>query len=150
MSRSLAAGNCSVMITVFDASYLRILHDPFYRVLEMEWHPATSAQFREGMLLGIEHAGRLQVHTWIGNLLAMDALSPQDQEWIYAEWFPRFAALSIRRMAVVEPADPQNNIGIMQVMKHETSTVPLATAFFLTPEEARRWSCRRYSDIILA
>jgi hypothetical protein len=146
----MAAGKCYEMITIFDSSYLRILHDPFYKVLEMQWHTSTSAQFREGMMLGIQEAGRLQVHTWIGNLLAMNTLQPQDQEWIYAEWFPRFAALGIRRMAVVEPADPLNRIGIMQVMEHEASTVPLATAYFLTPEAARKWSCRLDTDIILA
>ncbi|SNC63382.1 hypothetical protein SAMN06265337_0865 [Hymenobacter gelipurpurascens] len=138
------------MMQVFDSPYLRILHDATYRVLEMQWQKATSVQFREGMLLGISQASRLGVHTWIGNLQAMQTLTPQDQEWIYEKWFPRFAALGIRRMAVIEPENPLNRIGIMQVMQHEASTVPLATAYFLSVEEARKWSCRRYTDILMA
>lgn len=128
------------MKTLFTSSYLLIHHDGFGHTLELEWLDfANSADLRTGMEEGLRLAELYQVRAWIGNLRGMRVIRPIDQEWLNNDWFPRFAALNITQMAIVESEDVLNRQGVTQVMHRAGSMAPLSTAYFPTIEAARSW-----------
>lgn len=137
------------MRIVYESAFLRIQHDAAFRTLELEWLDfANSEQVRMGMLEGLGHAHRLHARAWIGNLKRMRVIRPQDQQWIYETWFPRFAQLGIRRLAIVESDDKLNRMGVAQIMQHAVGSVPLATAYFQDVEAARTWASRYTNDTL--
>ncbi|RPD45690.1 hypothetical protein DNI29_16155 [Hymenobacter sediminis] len=129
------------MVNVYESSYLLIHHDPANRLLELEWtHPVSGQQLRDGLTAGLQYAEELQIRAWIGNMKNLQTIVFPDQQWIYEEWFPRFARLGVRRLAVVELGDSGSRIGIAQIMRHTEGLTPLATAYFATAEAARGWA----------
>ncbi|UOQ51569.1 hypothetical protein [Hymenobacter cellulosivorans] len=128
------------MQTLFTAPFLQIHHDGFGHALELEWLDfANSAELRQGMNTGLTLARQYHVRAWIGNLKHMRVIRPIDQEWINADWFPRFAQLDILHMAVVESDDVLNRQGVTRVMHKANGLAPLSTAYFSNVEAARRW-----------
>ncbi|WP_139922057.1 hypothetical protein [Hymenobacter sp. DG01] len=134
------------MAVVYESSYLRIRHEPDNRLLELEWlHPVSGEQLRAGLMVSLRSAEELQIRAWIGNMKNLQTIVFPDQQWIYEEWFPRFARLGVRRLAVVELGNSGSRMGIAQIMRHSEGLVPLATAYFATPEAARNWA-RHWRD----
>lgn len=138
------------MVNVYESSYLQIHHDPTNRLLELDWiHPVSGEQLREGLAAGLHYAEELQIRAWVGNMKNLQSIVFPDQQWIYDEWFPRFARLGVRRLAIVELGDSGSRIGIAQIMRHTEGLTPLATAYFSTAEAARTWAQRWRDEAML-
>ena len=138
------------MAELYGAPILRIQYDTAFRILELEWHaPVSSSQLRQGMLEGLRLAQQQHPLVWISNLADMPIIRPLDQQWLYEEWFPQFAVLGVRRMAIVEAADMPHRLGVVQMMQHAEGLAPLATAYFPTRQAAHTWARQQRNELVL-
>lgn len=123
------------------APYLNILLDERTRVLETEWLDfANSQQIRTSLTEALQLGRQHRVRGWIGNNTRMRTIRPADQDWINQEWFPEFARLQVKRLAVVVSNDALNQMGIDNILTRATAHVPFDTKYFASVEEARRWA----------
>ena len=129
------------MPIIYRTSFVQLHHNPVGATLETEWLDfANSEQLRgalaEALRLGRQH----HVRGWIGNNTLMRTIRPADQEWMSQTWFPEFARLGVKRLAVVVSQDALNQMGISNILQKATGHTPFDTQYFSDIEAARRWA----------
>ncbi len=137
------------MPIIFDAPYLRIHLDPARAVLETEWLGFCNSEelrssLREALALGRAHG----VRGWIGNNLLMRTIRPIDQDWMNETWFPEFARLGVKRLAVVMAKDALNRMGVDHILQRATSHTPFDTQYFSDILQARQWAGETTSNLL--
>lgn len=129
------------MPAVFSAPYVHIHVDAKTGVLETEWLDfANSQQLREALDKALEIGREHQVTGWIGNNRKMRTIRPTDQDWINQVWFPAFAELGVKRLAVVISEDALNQMGIANIVTRASAHTPHDTQYFADVDAARRWA----------
>lgn len=136
------------MPIIYRTSFIQLHHDPVGATLETEWLDfANSEQLRgaltEALRLGRQH----RVRGWIGNNTLMRTIRPADQEWMSQTWFPEFARLEVKRLAVVVSQDALNQMGISSILQKATDHTPFDTQHFADIEAARRWAASTTKDV---
>lgn len=129
------------MPVIYRTSFLHLHHDPAAATLETEWLDfANSEQLRSSLLEAVRLGRQHRVQGWIGNNLKMRTIRPADQDWMNQTWFPEFAKLAVKRLAVVISQDALNQMGINNIIQRASEHVPFDTQYFADPAEARRWA----------
>lgn len=128
------------MPVIYRTSYLVLHHDPAGATLETEWLDfANSEQLRTSLTEALRLARQHRVRAWIGNNTLMRTIRPADQNWMNETWFPEFARLGVRRLAVVLAHDALNRMGIDAILQRATDYVPFDTQYFADAAKARAW-----------
>lgn len=129
------------MPVVYHTSFLNLNHDPAGATLETEWLGfVNSEQLRSSLTEALRLARQLRVKGWIANNILLRAIRPADQDWINEVWFPEFAKLGVRRLAVIISQDGLNRMGIDNIMQRATEHLPFDTQHFADAQAARRWA----------
>lgn len=129
------------MTTIYRTSFVQLHHDAAGATLETEWLGfANSEQLRSSLLEALRLARLHRVKGWVANNTLLRTIRPADQDWINQEWFPEFAKLGVRRLAIVESQDALNRMGITNIIQRATEHIPFDTQYFSNAEEARRWA----------
>ena len=129
------------MPVIYRVPYLLLHHHSTGPVLETEWLDfANSEQIRSSLTEALRLGRVHRVQGWIGNNLKMRTIRPADQDWMNQTWFPEFAKLGVKRLAVVVSQDALNQMGISHILQRASEHVPFDTQYFSDPAEARRWA----------
>jgi hypothetical protein len=129
------------MTTIYRTSFVQLHHDAGGATLETEWLGfANSEQLRSSLLEALRLARLHRVKGWVANNTLLRTIRPADQDWINQEWFPEFAKLGVRRLAIVESQDALNRMGITNIIQRATEHIPFDTQYFSNADEARRWA----------
>lgn len=116
-----------------------------HKILQVSWvdYP-SSDEFREGMnkiLDTMEEHGLEKILTETSRL---GAISPEDQEWVLADWVPRSQQrITYKAIALVLSTDIFNQLSIDSIMADErattTQTGTLQQRYFDSLEAGRAW-----------
>ena len=129
------------MTTIYRTSFVQLHHDAAGATLETEWLGfANSEQLRSSLLEALRLARLHRVKGWVANNTLLRTIRPADQDWINQEWFPEFAKLGVRRLAIVESQDALNRMGISNIIQRATAHIPFDTQYFAEADQARRWA----------
>lgn len=128
------------MPVLHSTPFLTVHFDPSTATLETEWLDFVNSDDLRAALDEALRLGRLYgVRGWIGNNKRMRTIRPADQDWMNQVWFPEFAKLGVRRLAVVVSDDALNRMGIDNILQRASDLVPFDTQYFADAAEARRW-----------
>ena len=129
------------MSIIYHTSFVQLHHDPAGATLETEWLGfVNSEQLRTSLTEALRLARQHRVKGWVANNTLLRTIRPADQDWINQEWFPEFAKLGVRRLAIVESQDALNRMGITTIMQRATEHIPFDTQYFTDVAAARRWA----------
>lgn len=129
------------MPILYQTSFLQLHHHAAGATLETEWLDfVNSEQLRTALHEALRLARLHRVQGWIANNTLLRTLRPADQDWINQTWFPEFAKLGVKRLAIIESQDALNRMGINNIMQRATAHVPFDTQYFADAEQARRWA----------
>jgi len=129
------------MPILYQTSFLQLHHHAAGATLETEWLDfVNSEQLRTALNEALRLARQYRVQGWIANNTLLRTLRPADQDWINQTWFPEFAKLGVKRLAIVESQDALNRMGISNIMQRATAHAPFDTQYFADAEQARRWA----------
>jgi hypothetical protein len=128
------------MPLIYQTSFVQLHHHPTGAALETEWLDFTNSEqlraaLTEALRLGRQH----RVLGWVANNTLLRTIRPADQDWINQVWFPEFAKLGVKRLAIVESQDALNRMGIRSIMQRATAHAPFDTQYFADADQARRW-----------
>jgi hypothetical protein len=134
------------MPIIYRTAFVQLHHDPAGATLETEWLGfVNSEQLRSSLMEALRLGRQYHVQGWIANNTLLRTIRPADQDWISQEWFPDFAKLGVKRLAIAESQDALNRMGISTIMQHATEYTPFDTQYFADAEEARRWAAKAAS-----
>ncbi|RZK24639.1 MAG: hypothetical protein EOO56_00630 [Hymenobacter sp.] len=129
------------MPVVYRTSFLLLHHDPGTATLETDWQGfVNSEQLRSSLLEVLRLARQHRIKGYVANNTLLRAIRPTDQDWINEVWFPEFAKLGVKRLAVIVSQDGMNRMGIDNIMQRATEHVPFDTQHFTDAAAARRWA----------
>lgn len=129
------------MAIIYRTSFVQFHFEPDGATLETEWLDfANSEQLRSALTEALRLGHHHQVQGWIGNNTLMRTIRPADQDWMNQHWFPDFAKLGVRRLAVVVSQDALNQMGIDNILQRASSHLPFDMQHFSEIGEARRWA----------
>lgn len=129
------------MPVIHHTPFIRLHHHPGGGTLETEWLGFVNSDdlrttLTEALRLGRQH----RIRSWVANNVLLRTIRPADQDWINQVWFPEFAKLGVKRLAIVESQDGLNRMGISTIMQRATAHIPFDSQYFAQPDEARRWA----------
>jgi len=137
------------MPILYQTSFLQLHHQAAGATLETEWLDfVNSEQLRTALNEALRLARQHRVQGWIANNTLLRTLRPADQDWINQMWFPEFAKLGVRRLAIIESQDALNRMGISNIMQRATAHAPFDTQYFADAEQARRWAASAGAAIV--
>lgn len=129
------------MPIIYRTSFVHLHHDLAGATLETEWLGfVNSEQLRSSLTEALRLARQHQVKGWVANNTLLRTIRPADQDWINQEWFPEFAKLGVRRLAIVESQDALNRMGITNIIQRATEHIPFDTQYFSDVTAARHWA----------
>ena len=129
------------MPIVDHTTFVELHPDPAGATLETGWLGfANSEQLRSSLTEALRLARQLRVKGWVANNTLLRTIRPADQDWINQVWFPEFAKLGVKRLAVIESQDALNRMGISTIMQRATEHIPFDTQYFTDATAARRWA----------
>jgi hypothetical protein len=129
------------MSIVYRTSFVQLHHEPAGATLETEWLGfVNSEQLRSSLTEALRLARQHQVKGWVANNTLLRTIRPADQDWINQVWFPEFAKLGVRRLAIIESQDALNRMGISTIMQRATEHIPFDTQYFTAAPAARHWA----------
>lgn len=129
------------MPIIYRTAFVHLHHDPAGATLETEWLGfVNSEQLRASLTEALRLARQHKVTGWVANNTLLRTIRPTDQDWINQEWFPDFAKLGVKRLAIAESQDALNRMGISTIMQRATEHAPFDTQYFADAAQARRWA----------
>lgn len=129
------------MPVIYHTTFVQLHHDPAAATLETEWLGfVNSEQLRSSLTEALRLARQHRVKGWVANNTLLRTIRPADQDWINQEWFPEFAKLGIKRLAITESQDALNRMGIAAIMQRATEHIPFDTQYFTDISAARHWA----------
>jgi hypothetical protein len=129
------------MPVIYRTSYLLLHHDPTGHTLETEWQGfVNSEQLRTSLTEVLRLARQHRIQGYVANNTLLRTIRPADQDWINEQWFPEFAKLGVKRLAIVVSQDGLNRMGVSNIMQRATAHAPYDTQYFADADEARRWA----------
>lgn len=125
---------------LFDREFLAIYHEPESRLIHLKWKGfASSDNFRDGLNFALDAVKEHQIENWLGNLKLMESIHPADEEWASIEWFPKIAATSLRKMAIVTSLDYFNNTSVKRIVNSVVPVINFETRYFVDIIPAKDW-----------
>lgn len=129
------------MPIVYHTTFVQLHHEPAGATLETEWLGfVNSEQLRSSLTEALRLARQHRVKGWVANNTLLRTIRPADQDWINQVWFPEFAKLGVRRLAIIESQDALNRMGITNIIQRATEHIPFDTQYFTDAAAARRWA----------
>jgi hypothetical protein len=129
------------MPLIYHTSFVQLHHQAAGATLETEWLDfVNSEQLRAALTEALRLARQHHVQGWIANNTLLRTIRPADQDWINEVWFPEFAKLGVKRLAIIESQDALNRMGISAIMQRATAHVPFDTQYFAEADQARHWA----------
>ncbi|NML65724.1 hypothetical protein HHL22_10955 [Hymenobacter sp. RP-2-7] len=136
------------MPVIYRTNFLLLHHDPKNATLETEWLGfVNSEQLRASLTEVLRQMRTLRIQGYVANNTLLRAIRPADQDWINQVWFPEFAKLGVKRLAIVMSQDGLNQMGIQNIMQRATAHIPFDTLHFADADEARRWAASDSSRV---
>ncbi|RZL02466.1 MAG: hypothetical protein EOO62_22225 [Hymenobacter sp.] len=133
------------MPVIYHTSFVQLHHNPAGATLETEWLDfVNSEQLRTALTEALRLARQHRVQGWIANNTLLRTLRPTDQDWINQTWFPDFAKLGVKRLAIIESQDALNRMGISNIMQRATAHAPFDTQYFADVDQARLWAAGQH------
>jgi hypothetical protein len=131
------------MILLASYTFLNLyLHNIGCRTIEAQWHDIVSGTFlREALTEAVAMARHHQVNNWIADDRRLGPLSPDDLAWVAANILPALADMGLKRLALVEAADPFNNELIQEAYSPSMETLSFEMRRFTDLQDARAWTC---------
>jgi len=137
------------MSIVYHTSFVQLHHDPAGATLETEWLGfVNSEQLRSSLTEALRLARQHRVKGWVANNTLLRTIRPADQDWINQVWFPEFAKLGVRRLAIIESQDALNRMGITNIIQRATEHIPFDTQYFSDATAARRWAASTPAAVV--
>jgi hypothetical protein len=116
------------------------------QMVHVEWKsPVNSAELRIAIERGVVALSKNHGSRWLADCQSLGPISPEDQEWLDHDWFPRALAAGLQRMAIVLPWREVAKMNVEDIV----ARVPQARmerAYFDTVWRARQWLTRSVTD----
>ncbi|RZL14456.1 MAG: hypothetical protein EOO62_05405 [Hymenobacter sp.] len=129
------------MPVIYHTSFIQLHHDPSGATLETEWLDfVNSEQLRTSLTEALRLGRQYRIKGWVANNTLLRTIRPADQDWINQEWFPEFAKLGVKRLAIIESQDALNRMGINNIIQRASAHIPFDTQHFADAAAARRWA----------
>ena len=110
------------------------------RLVVLEWFAyANPAQYRQMLEDALGIARELQCERWVGHNQRLKVIAPASQRFTTEDWWPRFATLPLRRLAVVVTEDDFGRISLERVIARATPASPFDIRYVPTFDEALAW-----------
>jgi len=77
----------------------------------------------------LELVKKQRAKNWLADMRKMGVVSPENQKWSNADWFPRAIAAGIKKMALVVPSSTLAQMSVDSIMGQVKGT-DLETAYF--------------------
>lgn len=121
--------------------YVELVHDASTGIFATRWLGfAPSAEYRATLEEAVVLASQLAPTAWLADNRAMRVVGPRDQTWTVERWWPTFARLPIRRLAIVLATDMFNRLAIERIVQRATVASPWETAHYDRFEPALAWA----------
>ncbi|MDP1834987.1 MAG: hypothetical protein Q8K75_03565 [Chlamydiales bacterium] len=123
----------------FESKYVTVSWQESQQCIHTVWHGyVPSAEFRKGLLKGIELGIKVHAKRWLSDLRDMHIISIEDQKWIETTFYPRMLLVGIRKLAFLKPTLPVTLMSVQRVIK-KYDNKRLETAFFAEAGQAYAW-----------
>jgi hypothetical protein len=137
------------MPIVYRTSFVQLHYEPAEATLETDWLGfVNSEQLRSSLTEALRLARQHQVKGWVANNTLLRTIRPADQDWINQVWFPEFARLGVKRLAIIESQDALNRMGITTIMQRATEHIPFDTQYFTDATAGRQWAASTSASVL--
>lgn len=128
------------MEPVKDLGYVKLIWDSECKALISQWVGGfTGRDIRAGLDAGLqEYIKKGAGAQWIGDTTDIGVITPEEQDWINTNWFPRFLATGVKLMAVVQPMSAIAKMSVNSIVSKVPGTA-LTIYNCSSLEEARKW-----------
>ncbi len=122
-----------------DRPWQTLRWDDLHRCVHSEWKAfANSAEFRAGLIKGLQAAGEHRATRYLSDTRKIKVIVHSDQEWVRDTWAPLAAAAGIRRVALVTAAAGLGKVTTEDIITM-VDTPGLAMRHFASLIAARQW-----------
>lgn len=125
---------------LFKTEACEIFYNENLHIIQTVWNtvPVSSSEFR-AILNNLVRALELKKSSMIiADARRMATISPEDQEWLYNDWFPRAFKAGFRYQGLVMAKDSYNEMAVKQI-SYKYDDLVITTHYFATIDEALRW-----------
>ncbi len=122
-----------------DEPWQTLRWDDLHECVHSEWKAfANSAEFRAGLVKGLQAAGEHHATRYLSDTRKVKVVVHEDQEWVRDTWAPLAAAAGVKRVALVTA---QTGLGKLttEEIAAMVDTEGLAMRHFATITAAREW-----------
>lgn len=128
------------MKTIKEFPYLALIWDADSGALIAQWRGGFKGRnLKKGLDAGLEEfIKRRPKAQWIADTTDIGVIGDEEQNWIDANWYPRFLGTGVEYMAVVQPRSALAKMSVKSIV----SKIPggqLTIFNCATLEEAREW-----------
>ena len=110
------------------------------RLIVLEWFAyANPEQFRQMLEDALRIAQELGCERWVARNQRLRVIAPASQRFITDDWWPRFAALPLRRLGILVTEDDFGRISLERVIERATPLSPFDIRYFPSFDEALVW-----------
>jgi hypothetical protein len=122
-----------------DEPWQTLRWDDLHGCVYSEWKAfANSAEFRAGLIKGLQAAGEHQATRYLSDTRKIKVIVHADQEWVRDTWAPLAAAAGIKRVALVTAAAGLGKITTEEITAM-VDTPGLVLHHFASLVAARQW-----------
>ena len=131
------------------AASLTVVHETVFarvhvgrptRLVVLEWFAyASPAQYRQMLEDALDIARELGCERWVGHNQHLKVIAPASQRFTTEDWWPRFAALPLKRLGIVVTQDDFGRISLERIVARATPVSPFNVRSFPTFNEAFAW-----------
>lgn len=123
----------------YDAPHLTILWDDETKCVVLEWRGFVYGEMAcDSLNRGFDLFVQKGASRWLGDMRKLKVWGEEETRWINDDFFPRIFAAGLRRLAYVVPESALAQLSLQRMMRPIKEEV-CETAYFSTPEEAKRW-----------
>jgi hypothetical protein len=125
---------------VHETEFARVQVGRPTRLLVLEWFAyANAEQYRQMLEDALRIGQELGCERWIGHNQRLKVIAPASQRFTAEEWWPRFATLPLKRLAIVVTEDDFGRISLERIIERATPLSPFDIRYFPTFDESLVW-----------
>ena len=122
-----------------DEPWQHLRWDDLHRCVHSEWKGfANSAEFRAGLIKGLQAAREHHASRWLSDTRKIKVIVQEDQEWVRDTWAPLAQVAGVKRLALVTA-----DAGLGKITSEEAGDMAasggMTTRHFSTVADARQW-----------
>jgi hypothetical protein len=122
-----------------DEPWQTLRWDDVHKCVHSEWKAfANSAEFRAGLVKGLQAAGDHHAARYLSDTRKVKVIVNEDQEWVRDTWAPLAVAAGVKRVALVTAQSGLGKLTTEEITRM-VDTKGLAMRHFATVAAAREW-----------